>query len=125
MEGKSGRFSGSRLPDAVGISRHGADIGEIMSGDLAADISREPLQPGSLEKDARWFASRYQHQHLGHEDGGPGFTEMGVVENAASHHPPGGGIEEEEPLFRALIWIRHVGGGNLLYDILNFVHDIT
>ena len=59
MEGKSGhgRFSSFRFPDAVGVGRHGADIGKIMSRDLGADISREPLQPGSLEKDARWFAS--------------------------------------------------------------------
>ena len=41
-----------------------------------------------------------------------------------SHDPPGGGVEQEEPLLGALIRIPGSGGGNLLDDVLNLVHDV-
>ena len=48
---------------------------------------------------------------------------MRVVQNTASHDPPGGGVEQE-PLLGALIRIPGCSGGNLLYDVLNLVHDL-
>ena len=42
------------LSDAVGISRHGANTGEIVGRELAAHFGGESLKPGGLENNTRW-----------------------------------------------------------------------
>ena len=54
-----------------------------------------------------------------------GIDEVQVVQNKASHDPPGGGVEQQEPLLGALIGITGSGGGNLLDDVLDLVHDVA
>ena len=50
---------------------------------------------------------------------------MWVVENPAGHHPPRGSVEEEETLLGALVGVPGGGGGNLLNDVLDLVHDVA
>ena len=93
-------FCGPGLPDAVSVSRHGPDIGEVSGKDLAAHLSRESLKPG-------------------------GIAEMWVMENAAGHYLLGGGVEKEETLFGALVGVHGGSSSDILDDVLDLVHDVA
>ena len=47
-----------------------------------------------------------------------------MVTNTAGHHPSRRGVEQEKALLGALIRVPSSGDGNLLDDVLDFIHDI-
>ena len=72
-------FCSLGLPDAVGISRHGPDIGKIRGRDLAVHFGVESLKPASLEKNTQRLTAWKKSQHLRHEGRWSGIAEMWVV----------------------------------------------